>query len=1018
MTNQKAKDKTQQYLTEIKSKFKTGQARELAYRSALEKYFENITKLRVVNEPKRSQYGSPDFVFLKGKSTIAYAETKDIGVLLDKIEKTEQLERYYGYSNLILTDYLEFRFFRNGEKYGDPIKIAELKDGKIEALQENFKLLEDTVKDFIKESREPIKSGLILAKIMAAKARRIRDSISHYLTEEVDDGKNENLLAIYKVIKELLLSDLDYKKFADMYAQTVVYGLFAARYYDKTPNDFSRQEARDLVPASNPFLRHFFDHITGPSFDKRIEIIVNELCEEFTNTDVHAIINDYYKIDKDDSRDPIIHFYEDFLQEYDPQERIDMGVFFTPLPVVRFIVRSIDEILRTEFNLKGLSDSSLTQIKKEIQGKKGKWNIHKVQILDPASGTGTFLNEAILKIKESFKGQEGRWSKYMQEDLLPRLNGFELMMAPYTISHLKLSTTIKETGAEVKDRIRLYLTNSLEMEDDEPQTLFDSLGLTKAITKESLEADKIKKELPIMVVVGNPPYNVSSQNKGKWIMDLLKDYKKDLKERKINIDDDYIKFIRLAEYLIDKNGEGVVGMITNNSFIDGITYRQMRKHLLETFDKIYILNLHGDVKKKEKAPDGGKDENVFDIQQGVGIWLFIKKEKSKNLAKVYYKDIYGTRKYKFETLNNCHNLNIKWSGIDYKTPYYFFTPKDFQLEEEYNNGFSLDSLFLKGSTGIETKVDSFAVDFEREPLLRRVEYFLKEKPGRKQAINEYGLSPKTTWEIDKAKNAFFSPDKVTVLNYRIFDTRYTFYDNNFLARSRSEVMDNIFERDNLVLVTARQTKNNSPVFVSKIIGCRDFFTNHSHFYPLYTYNDHDIKQINFDDDLFKAIAAHIKETVTPENLFDYIYAILYSPAYREKYKEFLKIDFPRVPYPKSEKQFFELAKLGEELRRLHLFEHPKLNNYITTYPVIGDNVVGRVNYKGGRVYINKVQYFGGVPTEVWEFYIGAYQPSQKWLKDRKGRELSSADIEHYQKMIVAMAETIKTMREIDKIVKL
>jgi len=529
----------------------SGHAREHSYRPALKQLFESATGLNVINEPKRSEHGAPDFVFLKGKIVIAYAEAKDINVSLDDIEKSEQMDRYYGYSNIILTNGLEFRFYRNASQYADTIIIAELKNGNISANESSFQLLEDTIKDFIKESKEPIKSGSVLAKVMAGKARRIRDNVKKFLADE-NNAKNESLLSVYEVIKKLLIADLDKTKFADMYAQTIVYGLFVARYYDKSSDDFSKGEARDLVPASNPFLRHFFDHIAGSSFDSRIEIIVNELCEEFTHADVQAIVHNYYKTDKDDSRDPIIHFYEDFLQEYDSAERKKMGVFYTPLPVVRFIVRSVDDILKKEFNLtQGLTDASKVEITREIQGKKKKISVHKVQVLDPATGTGTFLNEAILHIKKSFSEQEGRWSQYVNSDLLPRLHGFELMMASYTIAHLKLSSTIKETGVDsFTERLGVYLTNSLEKGESEEHTLFSSIGLGKAITEESSQANKIKNELPIMVVMGNPPYSGESSNAHYTENDVYKMEPSGGKLQERNskwLNDDHVKFIRFAE---------------------------------------------------------------------------------------------------------------------------------------------------------------------------------------------------------------------------------------------------------------------------------------------------------------------------------------------------------------------------------------------------------------------------------------------------------------------------------------
>lgn len=1006
------------YIVTVSEKYKTGQAGEDAYRSALEKLFENITGLNVVNDPKRSEYGAPDFVFMKGKVAAAYAEAKDLDVSLDETEKSEQLTRYFGYSNLILTNCLDFRFFQNGQK-NEMIKIAEIKNGEIIFDENNFAHLEDTIKEFITEAKEPIKSGKVLAKVMAGKARRIRDNIKKYLNEN-DEVKNASLISIYNVIKKLLLADLDYDKFADMYAQTVVYGLFAARYHDKTPETFSRQEARDLVPKSNPFLRKFFDHIAGEDFDERIGFIVKELCEEFIHADVQAIIHDYYRVEKDDSRDPIVHFYEDFLKEYNPKERMEMGVFYTPLPIVRFIVKSIDSILKKEFGLKGLADSSMTGIK-GLQGVKTKQLVHKVQILDPATGTGTFLNGVIKQIKESFVGQEGRWSSYVRDDLLPRLHGFEIMMAPYTIAHLKLSTILKETSADIKDqRIEIYLTNSLEKADKYDDTLFAGLGFDKAITEESRLAGKIKNDLPIMVVLGNPPYSVSSQNKGGWITELIKDYKKDLGERNIQpLSDDYIKFIRLAQYLIEKNGEGVIGMITNNSYIDGIIHRQMRKKLLETFDDIYILDLHGSSKKKEKTPGGGKDENVFDIQQGVGISIFVKKSgKKKSLGKAHHSELYGLREYKYKMLNENNIETIKWKKLDYKDPYYFFVPKDFESEGEYTKGFGVDELFKVNSVGIVTSRDNFLIDDDKKTLEKRAEDIINLDLSDKEFEEKYHLKTKYfDPSVARSHSRASQSSKIIRCFYRPFDIKFILFDLDFIERGRNKVMQHMISGKNLALVCSKQstrdTIDNIQVADSVIELKFNSHDRNSNLFPLHLYTEDGLKIPNLKKEIVNEIEK-ITGKVSPENILDYIYAVLHSPSYRKKYKEFLKIDFPRVPYPKNEKQFFALAKLGEELRHLHLLESPKVEKFITTFSEAGENLVEKVVYKDGRVYINASQYFGGVPEVAWNFYIGGYQPAQKWLKDRKDRKLTNVDIEHYQKMIVALAETEKIMKEIDE----
>lgn len=1015
------------FIQKVTETYASGHATEHSYRPALQELFENITELKVHNEPKRSEYGAPDFVFTKGKIVVAYAEAKDISVSLDEIEKSEQMERYYGYSNIILTNCLEFRFYRNATRYGETVTIAKLDKKAIVLNEEAFQLLEDTIGGFIKESKEPIKSGNVLAKVMAGKARRIRDNIKVFFAQE-DNVKNENLLSVYEVIKKLLLADLDKEKFADMYAQTLVYGLFVARYYDPTPEDFSRMEARDLVPQSNPFLRHFFDHIAGSSFDPRIEVIVNELCEEFNHADVQAIVHDYYKVDKDDSRDPIIHFYEDFLQEYDSAERKKMGVFYTPLPVVRFIVRAVDDVLKKEFCLaQGLADNSKIEVTKEIQGKKYKVPTHRVQVLDPATGTGTFLNEAILHIKKSFAGQEGRWNTYVNEDLLPRLHGFELMMASYTIAHLKLSSTIKESGAEINERTRLgvYLTNSLERGEVEEHTLFSSIGLGKAITEESNQANRVKNELPIMVVIGNPPYNVSSQNKGEHISELIKEYKKDLNERKINLDDDYIKFIRFTEDLIEKNGEGIVGMITNNSFIDGITHRQMRKHLLETFDSIYIIDLHGNSKKKEKAPDGSNDENVFAIQQGVSISLFVKKRgKKKGLAEVYHTELYGKQKAKFEALDAGSVENIKWQKLEYSEPYYFFVPRNTSAESEYRKGFKIDELMSEYNSGIQSKRDKICFSFDDGQLKKVINDFEQENISTikaKYSLPEDGRD----WSVEWAKNDLKNGYKIEPVLYRPFDVRQTAYtgkSKGFLAYPREKTFRYFVDKENIGLITVRQqsTFDFQHILATKFMiesGAISLQTKEwGYIFPLYLYTEDGSKTPNLKKEIVEEIEKIVGKT-TPEDIFDYIYAVLHSPSYREKYKEFLKIDFPRVPYPQDVASFKKLVVLGGELRALHLLESPKLKNLITTFPESGSDTIEAKypKYKEGNVYINDSQYFGGVPEIAWRFYIGGYQPAQKWLKDRQSRKLSNADIEHYQKIIVALMETDRVMKEVDKI---
>ncbi|MCA9360115.1 N-6 DNA methylase, partial [Candidatus Kaiserbacteria bacterium] len=854
------------------------------------------------------------------------------------------------------------------------------------------------------EQKEPIKRGSHLAKIMGGKGRRIRDNLKQFIS--VESSKNSELLHVYDTLKQMLVHDLTDETFADMYAQTLVYGLFVARYHDDSLQNFSRQEARDLVPASNPFLRHFFDHIAGPNFDKRLRYIVDELCEVFLHADTKKLVEEYMG-----EADPIIHFYEDFLKEYDPDLRKKMGAYYTPLPVVNFIVRAVDKILEKDFGLgQGLADTT-----KLPDG------THKVQILDPAVGTGTFISRVIYVIYERIlkQKQKGRWTTYVHRELLPRLHGFELMMAPYTIAHLKLSLAFKETGFHYfLERLGIYLTNALEKSEDNQASI--AFGLAQSIANESKEAGVIKNDTQVMVVVGNPPYSVSSSNKGEWIQEQIKVYKKDLNEKKINLDDDYIKFIRFAEHFVEKNKSGVVAMITNNSFIDGITHRQMRKHLLETFDDIYIYDLHGNSKKKETAPDGSKDENVFNIQQGVSINIFVRKnENKKGLGTIHHSELFGLRKDKFEQLNSVPFEKVKWTKLENVEPYHFFVPKDFGAQGEYEKGFSVNNVFEKATSGIESGKDDFIVAFEAKNITDLKQFI--ENNEVKEIASVYGLkldkSEQVKRDIDNAMQ-----DSVEIL-YRPFDKRHTLYSPNSQGlwwRPRYSVMKEMLT-NNIGFIAKRgmSEEKSSPCYVSdSIIDRRSWsrpgMLGAEQIYPLYIFNEDGTKTSNFDEKIVGEIEG-VVGTTTPEDILDYIYAVLHSPSYREKYKEFLKIDFPRVPYPETKDAFWKLVKYGKELREIHLLKSPKVSQYITSFPEEGDDTVDKVSFADGRVHINKGQYFGDVPEVAWNFYIGGYQPAQKWLKDRKGRQLTNEDIEHYQKIIVALTETDRIMNEIGRI---
>ncbi len=749
----------------------------------------------------------------------------------------------------------------------------------------------------------------------------------------------------------------------------------------------------------------------------------------------------------------MIHFYEEFLKKYNPDAKKKYGVFYTPPEVVEFIVRAVDDILKTDFNLsEGLADSS----RLDFPDENGNYQ-HRVQILDPATGTGTFLAEVVGRIKES--QQSGLWPTYVKEHLLPRIYGFECMMAPYTIAHLKLDMLINLRGADIKqlkkdDRVNIYLTNSLIEDDIETKHLF-----AQEIAEEANKANKIKHSAPVMVMIGNPPYAVSSNNKGKefkWIDGLLNDYKKNLNERNIQpLSDDYIKFIRLAQYYVERTGEGIVAYISNNSFLDGIIHRQMRRELMRCFDDIYILDLHGNNRKKETAPDGSKDENVFDIMQGVSINIFVKKKNSSDKpAIVHHCDLFGSRKEKYAFLSENSLSFIKWQIVQTLEPNLFFVPKDFSSREEYDKGFKVDEFMQIFSSGIETGRDEIFIGNSKKEVAQNV----KEIFDNPIILNtKYNLTETSSFRLPlNIKNAHFSECNILPVIYRPFNYQYIYYDTHLLRRSFNEVMRHLIlgEGKNMALITTRQFGGGRHF----ITLCTDRLIERAsqpfapyNVFPLYLYpSESELgfdteRKPNLDYTIWCTIENWVKygqaykplttseqagelgfdaapeepHFLSPEDIFDYIYGVLHSPHYREKYKEFLKVDFPRIPYPKNADEFGHYKECGHQLRELHLM-HNLPQKLDVSFDIPGSGVVEQIrpipNKDDGysySIYINDSQFFSGVPTEAWNMYIGGYQPAQKWLKDRKGRTLSSDEIKHYEKIIYVLTETKRIMDSMD-----
>jgi len=1006
----------QLYFKNVEVNLASGYASEGSHYPTLKALLESLgDEVVVTSLPHRIECGAPDFIITKGSATIGYVEAKDIGKSLDEAEKSEQLQRYLGsLTNLILTDYLEFRWYVDGEcrlkaRLGEPAR-----DGKIRRDKAGAQGVAELLGGFLSHRAERVGTPKELAERMAHQAHMIRNLIVAAFEKELEGGSLHTQLVAFR---DNLIPDLSVEQFADMYAQTLAYGLFAARCTSKNGASFTRLDAALNLPRTNPFLRKLFQYIAGYDLDDRIAWLVDDLAQLLAQADMEAVLRDFGK--QTVKEDPVVHFYETFLKEYDPKIREMRGVYYTPEPVVSYIVRSIDHLLKTRFNKpQGLADD-------------------KTLILDPATGTATFLYMVINEIYQAItgKGQQGLWNNYVAEKLLPRIFGFELLMAPYAVAHLKLGLLLQETGYQFKSdqRLGIYLTNTLEEAIKHSETLF-----ARWITEEANAAARVKKDEPIMVVLGNPPYSVSSLNRGEWIDTLLDDYKQGLHEKKLNIDDDYIKFIRFAQWRIEKTSYGILGIITNNSYLDGLTHRRMREYLLQSFSDIYILNLHGSSRRGEKAPCNIKDENVFDIQQGVAIGVFIKQPNKDNETHVYYADMWGTRESKYQVLFESDVYSTGWKELTPVAPYFFFVPKDFSLKDEYERTPSAKEIFTIWQSALNTDRDELFLDSDWNELKERIQLFFS-KDYDEDFKEKYRVYPSSSYDIEARRDKTkFAEANIHRCLHRPFDECFIYYDPQLTSRPVYEVMRHMLQ-NNIALICARQTKEDFAVLATSTLCTHKIVTvyDRSFVIPLYLYPaegelqlDEGQRRPNLNPEFIRTVSdklglqfvddgrGDLKETFGPEDIFNYAYAIFHSPTYRSRYAEFLKIDFPCLPLTSDKGLFKALAEKGAGLVSLHLMESPVLTNFITKYPVSGSNEVEKVSYdeSNQRVYINKTQYFEGVPPEVWNFHIGGYQVCQKWLKDRKGRTLNYDELTHYQKIVIALKETLRLMAEIDNLI--
>lgn len=1050
------------YLKNISSITSRGDAREETYYPELKTLLELFPvgedkKVSVTVLPKQTEAGNPDFRVWDGKHNIVgYIEAKTPDTNLDKIESSEQLTRYQQtFPNLILTNFYEFRLYRDGLLVDQvsitrPKATKQLKTTPLTGKAENLEIL---LGKFFAFSLPRVFNAEELAVELAKRTRFLRDQVIAEELKEQKKGRGD-ISGFYSAFKKYLVAGLTEKQFADLYSQTITYGLFAAR--TRADGDFNRKLAFDYIPPTIGILRDVFRFISLGDLPKQMEVIIDDIAAVLNAADINQVLQQYYKEGK--GEDPIVHFYETFLAQYDPQLRERRGVYYTPEPVVRYIVRSVHHLLKTHFGLEdGLANPEVT-------------------LLDPAAGTLTFPAEAIrLAVNEfTHKYGEGGKTSFIREQVLRNFYAFELMMAPYAIGHLKISFLLEALGYPMResDRFQLYLTNTLEMEEIDQ---IDIPGLS-SLSEESHLAGRIKKDEPILVILGNPPYSGSSLNpsskkkpvnKGDsydagWRVDktgnilaVHKIAKKDMEKEQPTfigelmreyyivdnqllgernpkwLQDDYVKFLRFAQWKIQKAGKGILAMITNHGYLDNPTFRGMRQSLMRTFNEITILDLHGNSLKRETAPDGGKDMNVFDIRQGVAIALFVKNDGQSN-CHISHADLYGIRSEKYRWLDDHDTSNVNFQEIQPKTPYYFFVPRATGEIQHYLDWLKINEIFPVNSVGVVTSRDSFVIDFDRKDLENRILQFQNTAGLTDETLMEaFGLKEKKNWQLktvrQKVKTDTNWQNKIHQILYRPFDTRFIFYHEAVIERSRRLVMRHMLAGENLGLISARSNKSDDMdhfFLTDKIMETKcGERTTQSAIFPLYTYPDLDKpelfapqKSTNIAPQVIEKLSLSFGVEPAPEAILAYIYAIFYCNLYREKYYEFLRIDFPRVPFTANYDLFLRMVAFGEQLIDLHLLKSDALINPVVKYQGQGNNnLIERPHYlpKENHVYINSENYFEGISPDMWEYQIGGYKILQKYLKDRKDRMMN--DPRQYIHIATAIQKTIEIQDEIDNL---
>lgn len=1061
------------YIDDISIKYEDPNSTELSYRTFLENLLNELLPkdVKVLHEGKREKYGVPDFRLRKNGVPIAFVETKDIddqdleGKRLSGNKK--QFDKYKAaLSTIVFTNYTDFLLYENGQLTLKAV-IGEKEDGKIVITQDvkQQRLFQDIINKIGNAQPQKIRGAERLVNIMSAKAKIIADIILHAIKYDgKKKGELKDLQDKYDVLKNILVHDMSEDIFADFYAQIIVYGMFIARYNDKSGQDFTKERAVKLIPNTNPFLKKIFSSIAIASPFSDVEWIVDDMAAVFNSAEMNKVMKNFNVPGKPD---PILYFYEEFIKVYDPKIRETFGVWYTPIEVVNFIVNSVDDILKESFGVtKGIADNSM--INDEY---------HRVQILDPATGTGTFITEIVNRIYDEYKKKNELvfWPEDVVTNIIPRIYGFEYLVAPYTIANLKLSTALhldQVPEEKMPERLQIYLTNSLDNNVNKPKAIpFDRI-----IREEAEAAYDIKNNTRIMVVLGNPPYNEKSANKGKWIEGLMHDYKqepgqKGSKRRNKKgeivytdtlqgeknpkpLNNDYCKFIRLGQEFLKNNEEGILAYITANTFLDTALFRGMRYELLSRFDEIHIINLHGSSKREEKS-DVKRDECVFKIQVGVSINIFIKKkEEEKNkLARVYYRDIEnGSRDFKLEQLKNKSIYSIGTQEIIPEAPYYNFRPTNTSdyLKKEYKDGIVLKELFGDFNQGFTTDQDNFAIWKEKAEVEAILKDFANPLNTDNILYKKYGIVDKRDWQLAKARKGLPKEEArakyITKIQYRPFDVRWTMFHKTLVTYPRPLFQNNVLKKENIVLGIGRQgnvrgdaewslvTISNLPI-EKNIIPRGGVYT-----FPIFLYKD-GIRVRNLKDTEVEKIEQKIGLVMQDVNDTDrkdggylaediayYIYAVLHSDNYRKRYHELLQNDFPIIPYPKDKDMFISLVDMGKKLKQLHLLEDIPEDAPSVLLPSQSSEFKNRVEEivvvsgeQGKlRIYFNREQYFGNVPIEAWNLEISGYKAAEHWLIDRKKKKetLDNSDIKHFCKMIYALDETLKVKKEIDKIITL